>query len=237
MQPRAHRVSVGPAAGRDARPAGVRAIPRAAFNPATASAPLRKTRRPDAPSPAAPPGRSPASGAEAPSAVGRGEAAAAAAARRSSAAYPARTSGWSVTGGGSPSVSASEMPRSWQRPLPETSDSRPHPWGKSRFASGVASFTRALLLPLKKKKHSSQKRSRVNTKRSYDTRLENALGFIPTLQRANRMQSDWTLHSEQNAEWEVQLFKETNFEFNVKNCGPKESEKATVCVILQLSES
>jgi hypothetical protein len=46
------------------------------------------------------------------------------------------------------SKSASEMPRSWQRPLPETSNSSPRPWGKSRFASGVVSFTRALLLLL-----------------------------------------------------------------------------------------
>ena len=223
MQHAAHRVSVGPAAGRDARPAGVRAVPRAAFTAATASAPLRKTRRPDAPSPAAPPGRSPASGAEAPSAVGRGEAAAAAAARRSSAAAAARrwsgarraASAWNVTGGGSPSVSASEMPRSWQRPLPETSDSRPHPWGKSRFASGVVSSTRALLLPLKKKKTFVTKAVACEYKAvvRYET-TENGLGFIPTLQRANRMQSDW----------EVKLFKDNNFEFNVKICGPKESD-------------
>ena len=47
--------------------------------------------------------------------------------------------------------SVSEMPRSWQRPLPETSNSSPRPWRKSRFASGVVSFTRTLLLllPLK----------------------------------------------------------------------------------------
>jgi hypothetical protein len=46
--------------------------------------------------------------------------------------------------------------------LPETSNSRPHPWRKSRIASGVVSFTRTLLLflPLKKKKNIRHKSGR-----------------------------------------------------------------------------